>query len=328
MPSSTSTSGASLAALALLLPALGCSHRIPATAEAACRLAGTAPAALRAQVETLTSRFAPRDFDHPANLDAAAAHLAAELRAAGARVHEQPYTVDGREYRNVVAEVGPETAERIVVGAHYDSCGDQPGADDNASGVAGLVELTRLLAKAPPPLKVELVAYTLEEPPNFRSQRMGSAVHAADLAARQVSVRLMISLEMIGLFSDAPGSQRYPPVLGWFYPSRGDFIAVVDRWGQGDAAAEVAAGLRAGGAVPVERLSAPGWVQGVDFSDHLNYWAHGFPAVMVTDTAFMRNRRYHTRDDQPETLDYRRMVEVVRGTRCAVEAVARRPRSR
>ena len=99
---------------------------------------------------------------------------------------------------------------------------------------------------------------------------------------------------------------------------------MVTRWGHGDAASEVAAGLRAGGAVPVERLSAPGWVKGIDFSDHLNYWAHGMPAVMVTDTAFMRNRRYHTAEDLPETLDYPRMAEVVRGVRCAVQAAARR----
>jgi len=190
---------------------------------------------------------------------AADAHLAAELRAAGARVHEQPFTVGDREYRNVVAEVGPETAERIVVGAHYDTAGDQPGADDDASGVAGLVELTRLLARDSPPLRVELVAYTLEEPPNFRTRHMGSAVHAADLAGRGAKVRLMISLEMIGAFSD-----------------------------------------------------------------HSYYWAHGFPAVMVTDTAFMRNGRYHTAEDTPDTLDYARMAEVVRGVRCAVEAVARR----
>jgi len=252
------------------------------------------------------------------------AFVADALRTAGAAVSEQTYDVEGRTYRNVVARFGPDTPELVVMGAHYDTAGEQPGADDNASGVAGLIELARLLAANPPPLRIELVAYTLEEPPSFRTGRMGSAVHARALAERGAKVRLMISVEMIGMFSDEKGSQGYPPVIGLFYPSTANFIAVVGKWGQGSAVRAVASALRAASPLPVEKLSAPTFVTGIDFSDHLSYWAHGYDAVIVTDTSFFRNARYHTPDDKPETLDYARMAEVVKGLHCAVQDVARR----
>jgi Zn-dependent M28 family amino/carboxypeptidase len=211
-----------------------------------------------------------------------------------------------------------------VVGAHYDTAGDQPGADDNASGVAGLLDLARLLAEHPPPLRVELVAYTLEEPPAFRTERMGSAVHARALAQRGAKVRLMISVEMIGAFSDERGSQGYPPIIGLFYPSTANFIAVVAKWGQGGAVRAVASALRAASPLPVETLTAPRFVTGIDYSDHRSYWEHGYDAVMITDTSFFRNARYHTAEDTPDTLDYARMAEVVKGLHCAVQDVARR----
>jgi Zn-dependent M28 family amino/carboxypeptidase len=279
-------------------------------------------AALRAHVEALAGgQFAPRDFDHPENLDRAAGWIAEALNRTGATVREQAYQVDGRTYRNVLADFGPETPERIVVGAHYDTAGDQPGADDDASGVAGVLELARLLAERPPPCRVELAAWTLEEPPSFRSARMGSAVHAASLAAGGARVRLVISVEMIGAFSDARDSQSYPAGLGLFYPSTGNFIAVAGKWGQGAAVSEVARALRTGSRLPVETLSAPSFITGIDFSDHRSFWAHGYDAVMVTDTSFFRNERYHTTADRPETLDYVRMAEVVKGLHCAVQAI-------
>ena len=151
---------------------------------------------------------------------------------------------------------------------------------------------------------------------------MGSAVHAAQLAAEKVRVKLAISVEMIGYFSDAEGSQELPTGLGLFYPSKGNFIAVVGKWGQGAAIEEVAAAMRLGSPLPVEKLSAPAWVSGVDFSDHLNFWAHGYDAVMVTDTSFFRNANYHEQTDKPETLDYRRMALAVQGLHCAVRELA------
>ncbi len=313
-----------LRAFALGALALAACGRVPPDAVASCRVARVDPAVLRAHVDALVTRFSPRSLDHPENLERAAASLADALRATGARVTEQAYRAADRTYRNVLAELGPDTAERIVVGAHYDTAGDQPGADDDASGVAGLLELARLLAASPPPLKVVLAAYANEEPPSFGTERMGSAIHARALADHGVRVRLMISLEMIGAFSDAKGSQRYPAVIGWFHPSTANFVAVVGKWGQGGAVREVAAAMRAGAPLPVETLTAPTVLAGVDFSDHRSFWANGYRAVMVTDTAFYRNARYHTPEDRPDTLDYRRMAEVVKGVSCAVQAAARR----
>ena len=275
-------------------------------------------------MEALSTKFVPRDFDHPENLDRAAAYIFDAFGAARVAVREQQYTVEGRTFRNVIAGIGPMTEQQIVIGAHYDTAGDQPGADDNASGVAGVIELARLLRANPPPARVELAAWTLEEPPNFRTWHMGSAMHAARLASERRKIRLMISVEMIGTFSDAPGSQSYPPLIGIFYPSQGNFIAVVGKWGQGDSVDEVADAMRAGSPLPVATLTAPSFLSGVDFSDHLSFWAHGYAAVMVSDTAFFRNPRYHTEEDRPETLDYVRMAEVVKGLHCAVQTVARR----
>jgi hypothetical protein len=312
-----------LLAASLVLAACA-GRRIHPDAVASCHAAVVDPAALRSNVEALATRFAPRDFEHPENLDRVALFVAEAMRSTGAVVSEQTYRVGEKVYRNVLAELGPDTPERIVIGAHYDTAGDQPGADDNASGVAGLLELARLLAASPPPLRIELAAYTLEEPPSFATERMGSVVHARGLTDRGARVRLMISMEMIGAFADVKGSQHYPAVVGWFYPSTGNFIAVIGKWGQGGTVRDVAAALRAGSPLPVETLVAPRFLTGVDFSDHRSFWARGYDAVMVTDTSFFRNDRYHTADDRPDTLDYVRMAEVVKGVHCAVQATARR----
>jgi Zn-dependent M28 family amino/carboxypeptidase len=276
-------------------------------------------------VRALAERFHPRDAGHVANLDAAAAWLATELAATGARVNEQTWVTDGATYRNVVARVGPESAELVVVGAHYDVCEPLPGADDDASGVAGLLELARLLRERPPSGAVELVAYSLEEPPYYATPHMGSAHHAAALAESGVRVRAMLSLEMLGYFSDEPDSQRYPSaVLGWLYPARGDFIALVGNLGQTSLTLRVKGAMREAGTIPVESINAPQWVTGIDFSDHRSYWAQGFPALMVTDTSFYRNPNYHEASDTPETLDYARMAQVVSAVQRAVQSLTSR----
>jgi hypothetical protein len=211
----------------------------------------------------------------------------------------------------------------VVVGAHYDTAGPLPGADDNASGVAGLLELARALGAAPPEGRVDLVAYTLEEPPFFMTPRMGSAVHAASLRREGIEVRAMISLEMIGYFTDAPNSQTFPlGILRFFYPRTGNFIAVVGKLGQGSTLRRIKQAMRAASDLPVESINAPTWIPGVDFSDHRSYWMAGYPAAMITDTAFYRNDRYHTVQDTPESLDYSRMAKVVEGVHCAVRALA------
>jgi Zn-dependent M28 family amino/carboxypeptidase len=281
------------------------------------------PERLRRHVETIALALGPRDAEHPDGLDRVAAYVAAELRGAGADVADQPFAVHGRAYRNVIARFGPATRERIVVGAHYDTAGPLPGADDDASGVAGLLELARLLAARPPSLRVELVAFTLEEVPAFGSAEMGSAVHAASLAREGAEVRLMISLEMIGYFSDAPRSQSFPaPGLSLVYPTTGNFIAVVGKLGQGAIVRRVASAMRAATPLPVEWIAAPRSLAGVDLSDHRSYWDRGWDAVMITDTAFFRNPHYHAASDLPATLDPARMADVVTGVLAAVHAIA------
>ena len=306
--------------LAAIQPLLGRSRaaRSPVSAP----VADGMPGRLESHVRRLCEDLYPRDAGHPENLDRAAAWIRGELERAGGRTSEQPYPVQGETYRNVIAAFGPDTEERIVVGAHYDTAGALPGADDNASGVAGLIELAGLLGKTPR-TRVELVAYSTEEPPWFGSRSMGSAIHAGSLAERRARVRAMICLEMIGCFRDEPGSQRFPaPGFGLVYPSRGNFILVTGKTDQGALVKRVKNAMGKATPLPVESLVAPAAVPGVDLSDHRNYWAHGYPAVMITDTAFYRNDNYHTAADTPETLDYRRMAMVVQGVHAAVLAEA------
>jgi len=280
------------------------------------------PARLEAHVKKLSVDFYPRSFEHRVNLERTAAYIEGQFKEAGAQVSTQEIAVQGERYKNVIARFGPERGRLLVLGAHYDSHGKTPGADDNASGIAGLLELARLLGQSRPSRPVELVAYTLEEPPHFRTQHMGSVWHARALKAEGREVELMLSLEMIGYFSDRPGSQAYPTALMKLgYPDRGNFIALVGRFGDFGLSRSVKAVMAGASELPVYSLNAPSLVQGVDFSDHRSYWAQGYPALMVTDTAFMRNRNYHGAGDTFDKLDYRRMAMVVQ----AVYAVAKRP---
>jgi Zn-dependent M28 family amino/carboxypeptidase len=282
------------------------------------------PSRLQAHVHKLSVELGPRDESHIENLDRVAAYIKNEFSQATASVSEQAYRVQGKSYRNVIARFGPETGERIVVGAHYDTAGPLPGADDNASGVAGLIELARLLGGQQPALQVELVAFSLEEPPYFRTTGMGSSVHAESLRQQNVRVRAMFSLEMIGCFSDEAKSQHFPVgVLGAFYPSNGNFIAVVGRLSDWSLARRTKATMRKAAPLPVYSINAPNFVPGIDFSDQLNYWHAGYGAVMITDTAFYRNRHYHTAQDTEEKLDYKRMAMVVEGVFAVVTELAK-----
>ena len=282
------------------------------------------PARLEAHVRTLSIDLSPRNVGNPENLNRTAAYIADQLRETGAAVSEQAYRVEGNSYRNVIAHFGPDTGERIVVGAHYDAAGPLPGADDNASGVAGLLELARLFGSQPPQMRVELVAFSTEEPPYFRSTGMGSSVHAIALRTDNVKVRAMLSLEMIGYFSDAQGSQHFPVgLLRALYPSTGNFIAVVGRVSDGLLVRQVKSAMSNAAPLAVHSINAPSFIPGVDFSDQLNYWEAGYGAVMITDTAFYRNRNYHTAQDTAEKLDYKRLAMVVEGVYAAVTEIAR-----
>jgi Zn-dependent M28 family amino/carboxypeptidase len=188
-----------------------------------------------------------------------------------------------------------------------------PGADDNASGVAALLELSRLLAAKPAALSVRLAAFTNEEPPFFFTHRQGSMVYAREARGRGDDIRLMLSLEMLGCFSDEPGSQRYPPLMRRFYPDRGNFIALVSNLRSRRRLHQLARAFRAAGDFPCEHAAVPSWVPGVAWSDHLSFWRHGYRALMVTDTAFYRYPWYHTGGDTPEKLDYARFARATSG---------------
>lgn len=248
------------------------------------------------------------------------AYIQREIRPYAQSVRVQEYPVRNQKYANLITNIGPTDAEMIVIGAHYDVCGDQPGADDNASGVAGLLLLAKYLSENKTTLRYnyELVFYTLEEPPYFRTEFMGSAVHARSLRDKGVRVKYMLSLETIGYYSDEKGSQSYPAMLGWFYPSEGNFIAAVGRMADGNLLGEFKTGFQKNSSLKIITLAAPAFVTGIDFSDHLNYWAMGWNAAMITDTAFMRNHNYHEATDTPDTLDYGKIAQVVRGVYGAV----------
>jgi Zn-dependent M28 family amino/carboxypeptidase len=269
-------------------------------------------ARLKVHVSTLSRTFHPRDWEHPANLSKCADYIATQFANTGAAVESQEFKVQGKRYRNVIGRFGVGKGSKVVVGAHYDTCGDTPGADDNASGIAALIELAYLTGASAPQREVELVAYVLEEPPFFRTSHMGSAIHAESIAGEKSNITGVIVLEMVGCFNDEKGSQSYPSLLlRAFYPRRGNFIAVAGRWDQGDWIKAVKVGMLGSTDLPVYSIRAPSALPGIDFSDHFNYWPYGIKAVMVTDTSFYRNKAYHASEDTSDRLDYDRMSKVV-----------------
>ncbi|WP_455205794.1 M28 family peptidase [Kaarinaea lacus] len=275
------------------------------------------PEALKKHVVTLSEENPPRGGSDD-GLNVSADYIKKQFSIYG-EVQETLYTLDGNSYRNISIIFGDKANERIVVGAHYDSFLGLPGADDNASGVAGLIELAGLLSKTDLQRTVELVAYTLEEPPYFRTEKMGSAIHARSLKENNVKVIVMMSLEMIGYFSDESSSQEYPlSIMKLFYPTTGNYIAVVSNFSNLGVVRTTKSAMKNVMKLPLRSLNAPGSVVGVDFSDHLNFWMHDYPALMITDTAFYRNKAYHTENDTWESLDYKRMSEVVKGVHSAV----------
>jgi len=270
---------------------------------------------LKQTVHTLSTMNPPRSYIHPESLEKSVKYISQKLIEYGLTPESQKFEVYGIIYENVIASVGPKEGSRVVVGAHYDVCGDQPGADDNASGIAGLLEIARFAKRheAELPHRVDFVAYTLEEPPFFGTKNMGSYVHATSLHENNIKVEGMICLEMIGFFTEQKKSQKFPlPLMHLFYPDTGDFICLVSNFGSSSLAKQISLNLKAT-SVNVETFKGPSFIPGVDFSDHRNYWKFGYKAVMITDTAFYRNPNYHEQSDTIDTLDFRRMKEVVKG---------------
>ncbi|MEM7620763.1 MAG: M28 family peptidase [Pseudomonadota bacterium] len=279
---------------------------------------------LQTHVNYLAAISPSRNSKNLIALNQAADYIKAEFQKSKCNIDEQVFEIEGQNYRNIVCSFGPESAPRIILGAHYDvHFENNPGADDNASGVAGIIELSRLLTQHSPDLKhrVDLVAYTLEEQPHFREHTMGSFIHAKSLVEQDIPVKLMVSIEMIGYFSDAPESQSYPlSFLKLFYPTTGNFIGVIGTSFDRSLVARAKRLMNTSERLPVYSINAPRFIPGVDLSDHRNFWHFNLPALMVTDTAFLRNPNYHQSTDTPDTLDYDRMSDVVNGLyRIAVE---------
>src|SRR5262245_4786607 len=265
---------------------------------------------LRKHVEFLTTEAFPRSIGHPEQLDRAADYIAAAFSSSGARVAEQVYSAGPLKCRNIIARFGPASGRLFIVGAHYDAFGNLPGADDNASGTAGLLELSRLVGTRTLTSPLQLVAFSTEEPPFFGGPQMGSAVHAHSLQDDGVEVVGMISLEMIGFYSSSQPNHNL--LLHLVYPRTGDFVCVAGRWADRAFARGIKKSFRGATDVPAYSYSGPVGI-GVDLSDQRNYWARGYPAVMITDTAFLRNPNYHSSSDVAATLDYQRMAGVVDG---------------
>jgi len=195
-----------------------------------------------------------------------------------------------------------------VLGAHYDGAPGTPGADDNASGVAVLLEAARLLKARAPGRPVRFVAFGTEEPPSFATRDMGSWRYARGLKDRGVKVHGLINLEMLGYFNPRPGSQLFPPFLNLLYPDRGEFIGLVSNLASAGLLRSVAAEWRKASALPVEATVLPSAFSVMALSDQLNFWGEGYRAVMVSDTAFFRNPNYHQSADTAEKLDYEKMA--------------------
>jgi Zn-dependent M28 family amino/carboxypeptidase len=272
----------------------------------------------------LAGEIGERNVDRPVALHAAEQYIAGELAAIGYEVARQTYAAKGVDCSNVeaTAEGGERAREMVVVGAHYDTVPGSPGADDNASAVAGLIEIARALWHSGLARTVKLVAFVNEEPPFFYWGDMGSRRYARAARARGDGIRVMPSLEMLGCFSDAAGSQAYPPLFRFFYPDAGNFIAFVSNLGSRRALAEVFDAFKASTDFPAERLACPAFVPGVSWSDQLSFWREGYAAVMVTDTAFYRYAHYHRPTDTPDRLDFARMARVVDGLSKAVARLA------
>jgi hypothetical protein len=283
---------------------------------------------LRANVQKLAGEIGERNMWHYAALNAAADFIEDSFSRAGLRTRRDSYETGGQPCHNIEAEIsGSQQGAAvsspppiIIIGAHYDSVFGSPGANDNGTGVAAMLALARRFARAKPKQTLRFVAFVNEEPPYFLSGEMGSQVYARRCKERGDEIAAMISLETIGYFSDAPDSQTYPsPGLGLFYPKVGNFIGFVSNVHSRAMLHRVIALFRQHAKIPSEGASLPAFIPGVSWSDQWSFWQHGYPAIMVTDTAPFRYPYYHSSNDTPDKLDYDRFTLVVSGMEKVIE---------
>ncbi|MBU1078403.1 MAG: M28 family peptidase, partial [Spirochaetes bacterium] len=248
------------------------------------------------------------------NMKKAETYIERKLKSCGYTVEKQYYEANKKKVANLIVEKkGTDLPDEIlVVGAHYDTC-DNPGADDNASAVAGLLELAKMTAKKKTSRTVRFVAFANEEPPFFGTALMGSYVYSRSVRKKNENVRAALILEMIGYYSDEKNSQKYPPLLNLFYPNKGNYITVVGDLKNIKLVHRVYSLFKKHCTFPVESIAGPAFIPGLDFSDHWSFWKVNYPSVMLTDTSFYRNPHYHKKTDTYDTLNYDYLAEVVKG---------------
>jgi len=259
-----------------------------------------------------------------ANVQRAAAYIERTLRGLGYDVVSLEFSADNRTFRNLEATLrGTSRPQEVVVlGAHYDTAEGAPGADDNASGVAGVLELARIFAQERQSRTVRFVFFPNEEPPSFPTADMGSRHYATAARERNDQIVAMLSIESIGYYDTKNRSQRYPFPLNLAYPDVGDFIGFVSNLKSRSLLHRAIAAFRTHATLPTQGAATPAWVPGVWWSDHWSFWREGYHAIMITDTAPYRNPFYHAPQDTPDKLDYGRMARVVHGLTRVVRAIA------
>jgi len=264
------------------------------------------------RLEIITKTDTPRNYKNVQTLNFVANYIKNELSKVCENSVYQNFTVNDTEYKNVIGSLGIEHKERIIIGAHYDVCGDSEGADDNASGVVGLLELAKKLSKEKLKYRIDFVAYSLEEPPFFRTEHMGSYIHAKDLYDKNIDIKGMLCLESIGYYSDKPNSQNFPiKEMSLKYGDKGDFITVVQNNNAEEFSNQVNVLMKQESLIKTASFKGDASLTGIDFSDHLNYWKFNYDATMITNTAFFRNKNYHTNGDVMKTLNLEKMSLVI-----------------
>ena len=264
-------------------------------------------------VKTLSVDIGDRHLWSGQSLSKSADYIESTLAAYGYPVGRNSYSCYGKDVSNLIAEKTGTDERRVIIGAHYDTVPGTPGADDNASGVAGLLELARLHKGSLSKRTLIFVALVNEEPPCFGSNHMGSMVYAKQLRERRIPVEVMISLEMIGYFSRGR-IQTYPlPGMRLLYPKTADYIGVVGNFHSCGYVSFFKKGIRKHSNIRARSLTAPEFFGGINLSDNYSFWRYQYRAIMITDTSFFRNKNYHQETDTIDTLDFDKMAEVIKG---------------